>query len=65
MKHEKVYNKAELAKKLNVHYQTVNYWIKKGWIKPRRDYRNYPVFTEQDINNIIKWKNKLKGRVVQ
>jgi DNA-binding transcriptional MerR regulator len=56
----KTYNKIELAKKLNVHYQTINYWIKKGWIKPMRDYRNYPVFSEEDVQKIIKWKYTLK-----
>jgi DNA-binding transcriptional MerR regulator len=60
MEAKKTYNKVELAKELNVHYQTINYWIKKGWIKPMRDYRNYPVFTEDDVQRIIKWKNTLK-----
>lgn len=60
MKKEKLYNVSSLAKKLDVHRQTVNYWIKKGWIKPKRDYRNYPVFTEGDIKNILRWKNTLK-----
>jgi DNA-binding transcriptional MerR regulator len=55
-----MYNKVELANELNVHYQTINYWIKKGWIKPMRDYRDYPVFTEDDVHKIIKWKNTLK-----
>ena len=56
----KIYNKIELAEKLGVHYQTINYWIKKGWIKPRKDYRNYPVFTEKDVVKIIGWKNRIK-----
>jgi len=57
---KKLYNIAELARELGVHYQTINYWIKKGWIKPKRDYRNYPVFTVADLNRIIKWKNTIK-----
>ncbi len=60
MTNEKVYNKAELAKELKVHYQTVNYWIKKGWIKPRRDYKNYPVFTDEDLKKIMAWKRTIK-----
>jgi len=24
---------------------------------PRRDYRNYPVFTDEDIKKIEKWRN--------
>lgn len=60
MEARKTYNKIELAEKLNVHYQTINYWIKKGWIKPMRDYRNYPVFSEEDVQKIIEWKHTLK-----
>jgi len=58
---KKVYNVPQTAEKLGVHEQTVRYWMKKGWVKPKRDYRNYPVFTGDDIENIKKWKNKLEG----
>ena len=60
MKTRKTYNKVALANELNVHYQTINYWIKKGWIKPMRDYKNYPVFTEEDVRKIKTWKNTLR-----
>ena len=50
----------ETAQELGVTRQTLYYWFKKEWIKPKRDYRNYPVFTEEDIKNIKKWKNKLE-----
>jgi len=56
----KLYNITQAAKVLGVHRETLYYWIKKGWIKPRRDYRNYPVFTVLDIENLIKWKNTIK-----
>jgi DNA-binding transcriptional MerR regulator len=55
-----VYNIPQTAEKLGVHEQTIRYWIKKGWITPRRDYRNYPVFTKEDIKNIEKWRSELK-----
>jgi DNA-binding transcriptional MerR regulator len=50
----------EAAKELGVTRQTLYYWFKKGWVTPKRDYRNFPVFTKRDINNIKKWKNSLK-----
>jgi len=56
----KIYNLTYLANELGVPRQTIYYWIKKGWIRPKRDYRNYPVFTEEDIKKIKKWKNTIK-----
>ncbi len=56
----KRYNASEAAKELGVARQTLYYWIKKGWVKPKRDYRNYPVFTEKDIKKIKEWMNTLK-----
>ena len=35
----------EAAKELGVTRQTLYYWFKKGWVKPKRDYRRYPLFT--------------------
>jgi len=54
------YNLTQTAQVLEVHRQTLYYWIKKGWIKPQRDYRHYPVFTVLDIENMIKWKNTIR-----
>ena len=56
----KRYNMTQTARILGVHRETLYYWIKKGWLKPKRDYRNYPVYTVLDIENIIKWKNSIK-----
>jgi DNA invertase Pin-like site-specific DNA recombinase len=56
----KPYNLCETAKILNVHRQTIYYWIKKGWIKPKRDCRNYPIFTVFDIEKIRKWKRSVR-----
>lgn len=55
----KRYNLSQAAKELGVTRQTLYYWIMKKWIKPKRDYRNYPVFTEEDIKNIQEWQDKL------
>ena len=55
----KKYNLTQAAKILGVTRQTIYYWIKKGWIKPKRDYRNYPVFTNEDLTKIKEWKEKL------
>lgn len=54
------YNLAQVAQALDVHRQTLYYWIKKGWIKPRRDYRNYPIFTVLDIQGLKRWLNSVK-----
>lgn len=55
----KYYNITQTAKELNVTRQTLYNWIEKGWIKPKRDYRNYPVFTDKDIKNIKVWQSRL------
>ncbi len=59
----KRYNLTQTARVLGVHRETLYYWIKKGWIKPKRDYRNYPVFTVLDIEKLIEWKNTIKFSV--
>ena len=56
----KRYNLSQTAKILNVPRQSLYYWIKKGWVKPWRDHRRYPVFTVFDIEKIIKWRNTIK-----
>ena len=57
----KSYNVMEAAILLGVHERTVRYWVRKGWIKARRDYRDFPVFTKQDIRKLKKWRSTLKG----
>ncbi len=59
----KNYNLTQAAHLLKVHRQTIYYWLKKGWVKSKRDYRNYPVFTVLDIEGIIKWRNSVKSVV--
>ena len=54
------YSLTGAAKALGVTRQCLYYWIKKKWIVPRRDYRNYPVFTVFDIRAIEKWRNALR-----
>ncbi len=57
---QKRYNLTQAAQLLGVHRQTLYYWIHKGWVRPKRDYRRYPVFTVLDIESMIEWKNRLK-----
>ena len=57
---DRIYNMTQLAAILGVHRQTLYYWIKKGWLKPKRDSRNYPVWTVLDIENLVKWRNSVK-----
>lgn len=56
----KNYNLTQTAHLLKVHRQTIYYWISKRWINPKRNCRNYPIFTVLDIENIINWRNSLK-----
>lgn len=57
---KKKYNLSEVAKKLGLTRQGLYYWIKKGWVTPKRDYKGHPIFTEGDLKKIKEWKNKLK-----
>ncbi len=56
----RVYTVTETARILGVHRLSIYHWLKKGWIKVKRDYRNLPVFTEEDIKKINKWRNTLR-----
>jgi DNA-binding transcriptional MerR regulator len=56
----KCHNIFGTAELLGVHERTIRYWIKKGWITPKRDYRNYPVFTDEDIKKIKKWRDTVR-----
>jgi DNA-binding transcriptional MerR regulator len=57
---QKRYTVSDTARILKVHRQTVIYWMEKGWVLPKRDYRNWPVFTEVDLKKIKKWRRTLK-----
>ena len=57
---EKRYTVSDTARLLGVNRQTVIYWMKKGWVHPRRDYRNWPVFTKTDVKKIVTWRNALR-----
>ena len=54
------YNLTQTAKILQVTRQGLYYWMKRGWVKARRDHRGYPVFTVFDIEQIMKWRDGLK-----
>ena len=60
----KHYNLTQAAHLLKVHRQTIYYWLKKGWVKLKRDYRDYPVFTVLDIENIINWRNSVRKEAI-
>ena len=57
---EKRYNLSEAAKELSLTRQGLYYWIKKGWVMPKRDYKGHPVFTSDDLKKINKWKDRLE-----
>lgn len=50
---------------LDVPRQTMYYWINKKWIRPKRDFKNYPVFTVTDIENLLKWRNEIKAEKIK
>jgi len=56
----KKYTMTEAAKILGVHRQTMINWIRRGWVKPKRDYKNWPVFTDKSIEKIKVWRDTLK-----
>lgn len=56
----KTYSMTETAKMLGVHRQTMINWIRKGWVKPKRDYKDWPVFTEECIAKIRAWRETLR-----
>ena len=56
------YNLTQAAKIVQVTRQGLYYWMKKGWVKPWRDHRGYPVFTVFDIERIMKWRDTLHGQ---
>ena len=58
---EKRYNLSEASKELGLTRQGLYYWIKKGWVTPKRDYRKFPVFTDKDIKDIKAWQSRLIG----
>lgn len=59
MKKTDIYTMTAAAKELGVTRQAVYYWIKKNWVTPKRDYRNYPVFTAGDLTVLKKWQHTL------
>ena len=59
-KEPKRYNITAAAEELGVHRLSLYYWLKKGWITVKRDYRNLPVLTSEDLQKIRKWLNTLR-----
>lgn len=57
---KKRYNLSQAAKELSLTRQGLYYWIKKGWVKPKRDYKGHPIFTDADLKKIKEWKDKLE-----
>ncbi len=57
---DKKYNLSEAAKELGLTRQGLYYWIRKGWVTPKRDYKGHPVFTDKCIVKIKKWRETLK-----
>lgn len=56
----KTYTVAQVAGALGVERQTVYHWLRRGWIKAKLDYRGRRVFTEEDLQQIKRWRNTLR-----
>ena len=56
---DKKYNLSEAAEELGLTRQGLYYWIKRGWVTPKRDYKGHPVFTDTDLKKIKDWKTTL------
>ena len=53
------YKTSEVAKVVGVTKETLYKWLRQGKIpEPDRDYRNYRIWTEADIRNCLKYKNR-------
>ena len=59
-KRPKRHNLPQTAKVLEVPRQTIYYWVKKKWVRPKRDFKNYPIFTVRDIEGMLKWRDKIR-----
>jgi len=58
----KIYTVSKTAEMIGISRQSLHKWIKKGWVKPKIDYRNYPVFSEEDIKKIKIWRKTLREK---
>ncbi|MDP8261701.1 MAG: MerR family transcriptional regulator [Candidatus Ancaeobacter aquaticus] len=56
---KKRYNLSEAAKELSLTRQGLYYWIEKGWVTPKRDYKDHPIFTDANLKKIKEWQNRL------
>jgi len=53
----KRYNLTQTTKILGISRQSLYYWIRKGWVRVKKDGRGYPIFTVFDIKRIMSWRN--------
>ena len=56
---DKKYNLSEAAKELGITRQGLYYWIEKGWVTPKRDYKGHPAFTNEDLKKIKEGRDQL------
>ncbi|UCC95858.1 MAG: MerR family DNA-binding transcriptional regulator [Candidatus Omnitrophota bacterium] len=59
MKEETFYTTKDVLKKTKISRNTLFLWLKKGKIpEVPRDRNGHRLFTEKDISNIVRYKNK-------
>ncbi len=64
MNQDKFFTIAEVAKRVGIHADTLRRWVKTGKIpEPSRDRNDWRVFTEDEIQEIIRFANVTKPSV--
>lgn len=54
------YTTAQVAEKVGISKKTLYLWVKKGVIsEPNRDYKNHRLWTQDDVEKCMKYKNNV------
>lgn len=55
------YSTKEAAERIGVHKDTLLDWLARGLVRePMRDRRNWRIWTDEEIQQVIVWNNQVK-----